>query len=100
MKYAIETGFTSEYYQQMKRRELFYYFRECYDPKEMAAFMYPLIGGKSISFKNFVIDNYSRYKDVKSFADDMHFSDRTYMSSRFRRHTGISPSDFRSTDNK
>lgn len=44
MKYAIETGFTSEYYQQMKRRELFYYSMECYDPKEMAAFMYPLKG--------------------------------------------------------
>ncbi|MBO8473912.1 MAG: AraC family transcriptional regulator [Bacteroidetes bacterium] len=37
---------------------------------------------------------------MKSFADDMHFSDRTYMSSFFRKHTGISPSDFRNIDNK
>lgn len=87
MKYAIETGFTSEYYQQMKRRELFYYFRECYDPKEMAAFMYPLIGGKSISFKNFVIDNYSRYKDVKSFAEAACMSESTF-SRKFKESFG------------
>ena len=44
MKYAIETGFASEYCQQIKRSELFYYSREYYDPKEMEAFMYPLKG--------------------------------------------------------
>lgn len=33
-------------------------------------------------------------------SDEFEESDSPYMSTSFRRHTGISPSDFRSTDNK
>ena len=49
--------------------------------------MYPLIGGKSISFKNFVIDNYSRYKDVKSFAEAACMSESTF-SRKFKESFG------------
>lgn len=59
---------------------------------------------KKIIDDQVIVEIKSRLRDpelsVTRIAADMHFSDRTYMSSFFRKHTGISPSDFRNNDNK
>lgn len=86
---AVAEGLDSPEYLRMKRRELFYYIRNCYGRKDVAAFMYPLIGGKSISFKDFVLSNYMMFNDVGSFAEAANMSQSTF-ARHFRNAFGTS----------
>lgn len=86
---AVMSGLDSREYLRVKRREFFYYLKSCFDRKDVAAFMYPLIGGKSVSFKDFVISNYMNFDDVGTFAESANMSVSTF-SRHFKDSFGVS----------
>lgn len=88
LMWMLKQGFKSATYQRLKRIELFYYLKTCYSPADMAAFMYPLIGGRSVFFKDFVISNYRKFQDVESFACAASMSVSTF-SRKFKESFGM-----------
>ena len=58
----------TEDFSRMKLRELFFYLETLYSPEDLARFFFPLIGGDSYEFRNFVVENYMKFKDIKTFA--------------------------------
>lgn len=75
---AFDHGIVSDKFMYAKRSELHIYFKKLYDNDALARFFYPLLGGHSISFKDFVISNYRNYSDVTSFAAAANMSVSTF----------------------
>lgn len=75
---AFEHGIVSDNYMYAKRAELHIYVKRLYDNDALARFFYPLLGGHSMSFKDFVISNYRNYTDVPSFAAAANMSVSTF----------------------
>lgn len=75
---AFEHGIVSDNYMYAKRAELHIYVKRLYDNDSLARFFYPLLGGHSMSFKDFVISNYRNYTDVPSFAAAANMSVSTF----------------------
>ena len=76
---AVDTGgIIAPEFLDVKRRELFYYLKTCYTRAEVAAFLYPLIGGNSQSFKDLILSNFVRFNTVQDFARDTGLSLSTF----------------------
>lgn len=77
LEYCLAQGLGCRHYHLLKRDELFLYLRGCYRREELAHFFYPIIG-KDMDFKDFVLANYTRVKDVKNFAERANLSVSTF----------------------
>ena len=86
---ASETAglLTAEFF-NVKRRELLCYMKTCYSRKEMAAFLYPILGGRLQSFKNMVLSNYTRFRTLNDFAREAGMSLSTFQR-KFKETFGV-----------
>ena len=77
LEFCLAEGLGCWHFHILKREELFLYFRGCYNRKELAHFFYPIIG-MDMDFKDFVLANYTKVKDVKNFAERANLSVSTF----------------------
>lgn len=74
---SLSDGLSCTHYHQIKREELFMYFRAGYTREELAMFFSPIIG-MNIDFKDFVLTHYKQIYDVKEFAEKANMSQSTF----------------------
>lgn len=73
----LESGVTEINFHKLKREELFLYLRTFYSRKKLAFFFYPILGCE-LDFKDFVLSNYHRMKDVQQFAEEANMTLSTF----------------------
>ena len=89
MEDYLQKGLESDLLFDMKRQELFLLLFATYPRRELAAFFYPLIG-EGIQFKEFVIGNYIKAKNVQHLAQMANYSTSGFIK-KFIRYFNESP---------
>lgn len=74
---TLTEGFSCIHYQNLKRDELFIYLRVGYEKEKLALFFHPILG-QDMDFKDFVLSNYKKVRDVQALAEKSNLSLRTF----------------------
>ena len=77
LRTSIGDGILCKHYQKIKREELLIYLRVGYYKEQLAQFFYPILS-QDLDFKDFVLANYKKVKDVKDFAVKANMSLSTF----------------------
>ena len=85
----LQKGFESEQLFDIKRQELFLLFFATHPKQELAPFFYPLIG-EELPFKEFVISNHIKAKNVQQLAKMANYSTSGFIK-KFTRYFNESP---------
>ncbi len=85
----FERGLNKPILHEIKRKEFFTALQSFYSPKEVAMFLYPLIG-KSTDFRTNVLRNYRKVESMKDFAKMLQMESKTF-SRQFKEEFGTSP---------
>jgi AraC-like DNA-binding protein len=89
MTACLEKGLASNLFFDMKRQELFVLLFATYSIEELASFFYSLTG-ENIQFKEFVISNHIKAKNVKHLAQMANLSTSGFIK-KFKRYFNESP---------
>ncbi len=85
----LRRGIESHSIFELKQRELLLLLFACYGRQELAEFLSPVIG-KDIRFKDFVMNNYAKAKNVQELAAMANYSTSGFIK-KFKRHFNESP---------
>jgi len=89
MEEYIQKGVKSDLLFDIKRQEFFLLFFATYSRQELASFFYPLIG-EDVQFKEFVVSNYIKAKNVQQLAQMANYSTSGFIK-KFMKYFNESP---------
>ncbi len=88
MLQALEMGFTSDFFFELKHLELFHFLVHSYKKEELALFFHPIIS-KNIDFKNLVLDSYTRDETLEGIVK-LSCMSKSAFRKQFKEYFGVS----------
>ena len=89
LTYALDDGFNSVLFQDIKSQELFIYLKRFYPRDTLAKFLSPMLGD-DLDFKGTVLDNWQYAQTVENLADICHMSMDNFVR-KFKASFGTTP---------
>lgn len=86
-RHCLNDNLSCVHLHELLGKEMLIFFRAYYSKEELAAFFYPLLG-KEVDFKDFVLSNFLKVKDLTEFSDRAHLSIDTFKR-RFKETFGM-----------